>query len=285
MEVSIDLILFLVSAVAGLLVALRSAAPAHRKAAFLLLKIVLIGVLAARAGFLYLHADRYVRVPWNAARLTDGGFLVFAGFAATLAATLWHAWRNHDVRHSLVLAVASAFFIWGGGLNVFWLLRTDQIPLPKITLQALDGRPVAIEDFVGKPIVVNLWATWCPPCRREMPLLGTAQQRHADITFLFANQGESGQLVRQYLATQVPLLRNVLLDGAGQFPVHVGSQALPVTLFFSARGLLLGKHVGELSDSDLGREINRLRESGVLQPLASETSPAQGHRFSVPASR
>ena len=100
-----------------------------------------------------------------------------------------------------------------------------------------------------------------------MPLLSAAQQQHADIAFLFANQSESGQLVKTYLSARAPLLRNVLLDTATQFPVHVGSQALPVTLFFSSSGVLIGKHVGELSEPDLEQELLRLRD-GAARPTA-----------------
>lgn len=258
--VSIDLILFLISFFGGLLIVILSAAPNRRRASFLLIRIMLLGVLAARAVYVYFNADHYMSAPWTAGSLGDGGFIIFAGFFAAIGATIWYAWRNPVLRHPLVLSVTSAFFIWGGGLNVFWLLRTDQVQLPKITLETLDSRPMAIEDFLGKPIVVNLWATWCPPCQREMPLFSAAQQQHSNVTFLFANQGESARLVRQYLATRAPLLGNVLLDTAGQFPVHMGSQALPVTLFFSSRGFLLGKHIGELSESALEQEIIKLQE-------------------------
>lgn len=264
-SLSIDLVLFLLAALAALLLVRWTAAPDWRQAAFLLTRIMLIGVVAARAFHIYLNVENYARVPWTVARLTDGGFIIFAGFLTTIVATAWYAWRHRTLRHSLVLAVFSAFLIWGGGLNVFWLLRTDQVQFPKITLRALDNRPVKIEDFIGKPIVVNLWATWCPPCQREMPLLSAAQQQHADVTFLFANQGESAKVVGQYLAARDPLLRNVLLDTAGQFPVHVGSQALPVTLFFSDRGALFSKHVGELSESALAHEIAKLKQDGVTK--------------------
>jgi thiol-disulfide isomerase/thioredoxin len=263
--VSIDVILFLAACLGGLLTMIGLAAPDRERAATLLLKIVLLGLLAARAAHVYLHVERYARAPWTAANLADGGFLVFAGFVAAIAATAWYAWRNRAIRHPLVLAVTAGFFIWGGGLNVFWLLRADHMSLPKITLASLEGRPAAVEDFIGKPVVVNLWATWCPPCQREMPLLAAAQQQHADITFLFPNQGEPAQRVKQYLQAKSPGIRNVLLDHAGQFPVHVGSQALPVTLFFSNRGILLHKHVGELSAPALEDAISALKGNGLQQ--------------------
>lgn len=263
--VSIDIILFLAACLGGMLTMTGLAAPDRKRTAILLLKIVLLGLLAARAFHVYLHARPYAQAPWTVVNLADGGFIVFAGFAAAIAATAWHAWRNRAVRHPLVLAVAAGFFIWGGGLNLFWLLRADQMSLPNITLASLEGKPAAVEDFIGRPIVVNLWATWCPPCQREMPLLAAAQRNHADITFLFPNQGESGQRVKQYLQAKSPGIRNVLLDHAGQFPVHVGLQALPVTLFFSNRGVLLHKHVGELSAPALEDAIIALKGNAPRQ--------------------
>lgn len=265
--VSIDLVLFLVSMVGSLLVVILAAAPNQRHAAILLLKVAVIGVAAARAAYVYVNLAHYAASPWTAVNLGDGGFLIFAGFVAAVCASAWYALRNRAVRHPLVLAVACAFVLWGVGLNVFWLLRTDQVRLPDITLQALDGRPVNVTDFVGAPVVVNLWATWCPPCQREMPVLAEAQRKNAGITFLFADQGESAAVVRPYLSARVPLLRNVLLDSAGQLPVHVGSQALPVTLFFSANGVLTGKHVGALSEAQLAQELARLQAEPAAAPV------------------
>lgn len=56
-------------------------------------------------------------------------------------------------------------------------------------LRTREGRPVLLTTLApGKPMVVNLWASWCPPCRREVPLLAKAQLQHGDVTFVFANQ-------------------------------------------------------------------------------------------------
>ena len=75
---------------------------------------------------------------------------------------------------------------------------------------------VQLADYQGGPLVINLWATWCPPCRREMPVLENAQRMRPDVTFLFVNQAESMQSVSTYLATQGLNLDNVLFDASGR---------------------------------------------------------------------
>ncbi|HAQ27862.1 MAG TPA: peroxiredoxin, partial [Pseudomonas sp.] len=117
---------------------------------------------------------------------------------------------------------------------------------------------VALQDFVGKPLVVNLWATWCPPCRREMPVLAEAQRTESDVTFLFVNQGEGERVIADFLDTEGLGLENVLLDTGGRLGQHVGSTALPTTLFYDAEGRQVGSHLGELSRASLARALERL---------------------------
>lgn len=103
--------------------------------------------------------------------------------------------------------------------------------------------------------MINLWATWCPPCRREMPVLENAQQQRPDLTFLFVNQAESMQSVATFLETQGLSLNNVLFDRSGRLGQAVGSMALPTTLFYSPDGRLLSSHLGELSNASLARAL------------------------------
>jgi thiol-disulfide isomerase/thioredoxin len=123
------------------------------------------------------------------------------------------------------------------------------------------GTSAALSDFKGKPVIVNLWATWCPPCQRELPLLQRAQREHPDIEFVFLNEGEAGALVAAFLATRGLALRNVLLDLKGQAGAEYGGGALPTTLLFDAQGTLVGTHVGELSAQALAESLESLRSS------------------------
>jgi thiol-disulfide isomerase/thioredoxin len=70
----------------------------------------------------------------------------------------------------------------------------------------------------GKPMGANLWATWCPPCRAERPVLAAAQKQESVVRFVFVDQGEDGATARHYLATAGLVLANVVIDsGAVKF--------------------------------------------------------------------
>ena len=110
--------------------------------------------------------------------------------------------------------------------------------------------------------MVNLWATWCPPCQREMPVLQKAQAARPDVHFVFVNQGESAQQVAAYLARSGLQLRNVLLDAKGDAGTALGHRALPTTLFFDAEGRLVDTRLGELSEASLAERLANLPPSG-----------------------
>ena len=124
--------------------------------------------------------------------------------------------------------------------------------------------------------MINLWATWCPPCRREMPVLQNAQHQHQNVTFLFVNQGESMQSVSTFLETQGLNLSNVLFDSGGQLAQKVGSMALPTTLFYSADGRLLGSHLGELSKASLARAMEPFNLNHSMS--AQQVDPARNEQ-------
>ena len=111
----------------------------------------------------------------------------------------------------------------------------------------------------GKPLVVNLWATWCPPCRREMPVLAAAQQRETGVNFVFANQAESRATVMRYLTTSQLDLANVTLDRYSELGNVAGSGILPATLFYDGSGRLVDTYLGELSAATLEKKLTQLR--------------------------
>ncbi|MBM1195477.1 TlpA disulfide reductase family protein [Pseudomonas weihenstephanensis] len=219
-----------------------------------LFSLFLLGLLAARIGFVIGYWRYFENDPLQMLDLRDGGFLMWPGLLAVVGGAVVWSWRRTGLRRPLG---------WGLGSGLaFWLLASlasnlydKGTQLPDMALRNANGESVQLSSYKGGPLVINLWATWCPPCRREMPVLQNAQHQHEDVTFLFVNQGESMQSVSTFLETQGLNLSNVLFDSGGQLGQKVGSMALPTTLFYNAEGRLLASHLGELSQASLARAL------------------------------
>lgn len=219
-----------------------------------LFTLFLIGLLAARIAFVALYWGHYRNEPWQIIDLRDGGFLAWPGVIVLLLTAFYRGWRRPGLRRPLGFGVASGLAFWvfaSLSLNIY----EQGTRLPEIDLRNAAGESIKLSDYQGGPLVINLWATWCPPCRREMPVLESAQQQRPDLTFLFVNQAESMQSVATFLETQGLSLTNVLFDRGGRLGQAVGSMALPTTLFYSPDGRLLSSHLGELSNASLARAL------------------------------
>lgn len=134
--------------------------------------------------------------------------------------------------------------------------------LPRAPLTTLAGAPTSLAALAaGKPTVVNLWATWCPPCRLELPYLAAAQRQDSGINFVFVDQGEDAVTVQRYLSGAHPGLANVMLDAGSKLGREIGSSGLPITLFFDRSGRMVDTHLGALSPALLEAKLTRLRPS------------------------
>ncbi|HQT32512.1 MAG: TlpA family protein disulfide reductase [Thiobacillus sp.] len=224
--------------------------------------MLLAGVLAARLAFVAFWFDTYRSAPLSMLDIRDGGFMIGPGIAAALLVALWRGWRQPALRKPLGVGLAAGALVWGA---LFGALRMTEPPaLPTLSLTSLTGDPVKLAALAdGKPLVVNLWASWCPPCRREMPVLAAAQQREAGVNFVFVNQGEDGATAQRYLSAGRLGLANVLLDPGAALGREVGSGALPTTLFYDASGRLVDTHLGELSAASLASKLSPLRASAA----------------------
>lgn len=222
-------------------------------------KVLFAGVVGARIAFVILYWDAYRAAPLGIVDIRDGGFMASAGIISAIAMAAWCAWRTKVGRKPLAYSVMTGMLVWTVGTVATLLVYTGKAEVPDVTLTRLDGSPVQLSAFAGKPMVVNMWATWCPPCRREMPVLRDAQLRHPEIIFIFADQGESAETVRAYLDAAQLKLDNVLLDPGRQLAYQTGSQGLPTTLFFDAKGKLVDRRVGGLSAASLAQRLEPLR--------------------------
>ncbi|GGY74435.1 prolipoprotein diacylglyceryl transferase family protein [Pseudoduganella plicata] len=223
-------------------------------------KMTVAGFVVARLVFVLRNADLYVDSPLSAFNFRDGGFATWAGWFAALVVGMVSVRTNVPLRRPLLVATLAGAAVWFGGTMFNRALAPQLQPLPSMDVRRLDGAVVALDRFRGRPLVVNLWATWCGPCRREMPALKAAQHAHPGVTFVFVNQGESEQEVQRFLSGQRLELRNVVLDPARELGTRTHSPGYPTTLFYDAAGTLRFRHVGELSQAAVREHIAALSE-------------------------
>ncbi|MGK0547803.1 prolipoprotein diacylglyceryl transferase family protein [Halomonas cupida] len=226
-----------------------------------LISAMLFGLVSARLLFVVRYHDRYDGV-LAMLDIRDGGFATLGGLVVATAYLAWRFWRTPRHRSALGGAVLAGGLVWTGLTGSLWMMDETSRPLPDLTMTTLEGQPTslpALADEHGLPLVVNLWASWCPPCRREMPVLDEAQQQHPDIDFVFVNQGESAAQVQRFLdAEQLRHLANVWLDDNQRLGQVTGAQVMPTTLFYDTEGQLVDTHFGELSRASLAPYLERI---------------------------
>jgi cytochrome c biogenesis protein CcmG/thiol:disulfide interchange protein DsbE len=109
---------------------------------------------------------------------------------------------------------------------------------------------LSLADFKGKPVVLNFWATWCAPCKEELPLLEkTWQQEQAqgkDVVFLGVDFQEAGSDAANFVQ-QYGISYQILLDTDGAATLKYGITGLPQTVFINRQGVVVSKVPGELT--------------------------------------
>ena len=116
------------------------------------------------------------------------------------------------------------------------------------TLPFLSGGSAALSAYRGKVVILNFWATWCPPCRAEMPSMETLYQRFKDqgLEILAVDSGEEILTVRQFIRRNGYTFP-VMLDRDSRVSDTYGIQAIPTTYILDREGKIIGSIVGSLS--------------------------------------
>lgn len=214
----------------------------------------LAGIVVARAAYVAGHWPSFAESPLSAFSVWQGGFVAWAGIGAS-AAVLVLALRGKQAR-GLGLATLAAVSV--AGLAALALLAPSPRQLPQFaTLERLSGPPLDLASLSGKPFVINLWATWCPPCRRELPMLA-AEAEHGPLPVLLVDQGEDAANVGAFLAKVGVKPDHVLLDPGTSLSQAIKSNGYPITLFIDADGMIVQMHAGEIGRAGLQDGIELL---------------------------
>ena len=135
---------------------------------------------------------------------------------------------------------------------------------PSFSLRDVNGRPLSLPDYRGRVVLLNFWATWCEPCRHEIPEFIQLQKDSSDLQILGISLDDSAEPVRTFYN-----------DFRMNYPVAVGDAALarqyggvlglPITFMIRCDGRVAAKHVGEVNISEIKDEINSLRNGAACR--------------------
>ena len=132
---------------------------------------------------------------------------------------------------------------------------SDGAPLPAATLSALDtGKPADLETD-GRPMVINFWASWCTPCRAEMPAFERVHQQLGDQVSIIGVTDEEDHDVATKAAEAAGVTYPLLMDEDQTLLTDLRVTGLPGTVFVDADGKVIGRHLGALTEKQLIAEI------------------------------
>jgi peroxiredoxin len=172
------------------------------------------------------------------------------------------------------LALLALVVIAVAGAAYYWLFqRPPAVPLvgrpaPAFQLPTLDGRPASLTDFRGRPVIVNFWATWCEPCKEEMPALQTQTDAHPELVVLGIDNVESAVKVRPFVE-QLGIKFPILLDQDGSVVERYRVSGLPTTFFIDGTGILRFVYRGPLTAALLQQGLNTIGVAAIQTPTPS----------------
>ena len=220
------------------------------------------GLLCARLAHVGLHADLYLAQPLAILDVRDGRWHALSGWSGGLAWLLWRAWRQRAWRQALMLGTLAGGVLWAGATVALSPNQAERL-LPNVLLRSVrEGALQPLPSLAkGQLRVINLWASWCGPCRQEMPMLAALQRSETDVQFLFINQGETAAALQTYLQQSKLSLQGVWMDADAALGPALGVSGLPATLFVDAQGNLVDLHFGVISEPALKARLRALREA------------------------
>jgi cytochrome c biogenesis protein CcmG, thiol:disulfide interchange protein DsbE len=127
---------------------------------------------------------------------------------------------------------------------------------PEFTGRTIYGKELTLSNLHGSIIALNFWATWCAPCKVEMPELESAAYRYSDqkLEVIAVNAGENSNIVAAYM-NDLKLDFTVVLDLDGKIVQQYEIAAFPTTFWIDADGIIRAKHLGPLTTEDIDRYV------------------------------
>ena len=145
---------------------------------------------------------------------------------------------------------------------------TPPQPAPEAAFTDAGGKPASLGEFAGKPAVVNLWATWCRPCLKEMPSLDRLQAQFAGrlTVAAVAEDRGGGEVVAPFAAKLNLEHLKIYLDPKAELEHALQVRGLPTSIVLDAQGRIVGKVEGPA-------EWDSAKMTGILEPLLGKSGP------------
>ena len=156
-----------------------------------------------------------------------------------------------------VSVCTSVFSIGGAAPSKSFVKTGDRRVAPDFTLSDASGQPVKLSDFRGKVVLLNFWATWCVPCKAEIPMFTELQQSYGnrDFAILGISMDEDGwDSVRPYIAEQRMNYR-VMIGNPDIAQLYGGLESVPTSFIIDKSGRIAVTHVGLCSKSEYEADI------------------------------
>ncbi|MCX7976795.1 MAG: TlpA family protein disulfide reductase [Bellilinea sp.] len=152
--------------------------------------------------------------------------------------------------------------IFLGGNQSLSLSPEQQIPqrgqkFPDFALEGLDGKKYSLSSFSGKPVLINFWATWCDPCKAEMPLFESLYRKNSEVVVLGVNYNEPVNVIRRFIEER-DLTFPILLDEEGKIAEKFQVFGFPTTYFIDRDGFLREIYVGQLDEVLLSTYLEKI---------------------------
>jgi len=128
------------------------------------------------------------------------------------------------------------------------------------TLTLFDGTEFNLREHLsedGRPVFLNFWASWCPPCRAEMPDISASAERHPEVLFLGIAVSDTREAAAAY-ADEVAVSYPLGFDATGTIEAHYPAPGLPATFLISSRGEIIGTHVGQVRPEQIEQLVGEL---------------------------
>ena len=135
---------------------------------------------------------------------------------------------------------------------------------PNFRLDTLDGQSVSLSDLRGQVVLINFWATWCPPCRKEFPELAKAYDEHnGDFVILGVDLQESPGDVRRF-ADEYGAKFPIVIDADASVSKAYRLIGLPSSYFIDQNGVLRDQFFGPLSRATIDDKVEKARQAGIV---------------------